>query len=751
MRRNALLPFTLAVLGVTPLSAQAPKPTAQDSDLQDLMELLNTPVVSASKSAEKLSEAPATLIVISRNDIESRGYTKFYEILDDLPGFDQLTIYGDTFVKPYARGYRNDIGDTMLVMLDGQVFNHLWYGTIDGPLSFFPLASIERVEVVYGPASAVYGANAFMGVINVITTKGGDKATTVSANLIGGSLRQKGVDLSLVHKIADWRISFASRIYHGDMDGDAANRYPYTSGAIFHDKTPGSLGRQVFGKMLDVFDASEASPYTQRWFDFRLAKGAFEFGTTYGGLVGGYGMMWSWDHYMPNANRWVKNEWSIFAKASFDISPALTTTATTRYRKSAVGSESIDYEVDYYDDTTKYNGMMAPGHSYAGPGFYVLPEYWAVGTTSLSYIQDFEWKVAKSFAVNFGFFVSQEVQQKNYGYSPDNPDDGLYWWRTQDFNPNDLPRQPAMDLTDANHFAVMRRGGYVQGKYRIDEAQSVVVGLRTDWQAVFNGANTIRLGYVGNWGGWSAKALYGQAYNEPPSRLLNAILKVAESSKKLKPERSNTAEVSLGYTERRWSLMGDLYKITNSQTILGSINAGTTEIMGLDLHANWLFAGGWGKEHKIWAYHSHHFKQETSPYDAKSNVLNSSDVPDIAKDQLHVGWTSTFTKDTFFTVRGRYFGERKTVATNPVGSIDAYSVLDVYGQIGLGVSGLSVGVKVTNLLDKAYEQPGVRRGSAGIAAPHVDPANYSAGSKGYNTSLLPQAGRAFEVMLKYRF
>lgn len=62
-------------------------------------------------------------------------------------------------------------------MVDGEVFNHLWYNTIDEPLTTLPLTNIQQIEVGFRPASAVYGPNAFMGVINVITSRGGEKPT----------------------------------------------------------------------------------------------------------------------------------------------------------------------------------------------------------------------------------------------------------------------------------------------------------------------------------------------------------------------------------------------------------------------------------------------------------------------------------------------------------------------------------------------------------------------------------------------
>src|SRR5207344_324211 len=101
--------------------------------------------------------------------IRQRGYLNLSEILDDLPGMDMVRPWGDTFLKDYWRGYRNTIGEPFLILLDGVVFNHLYFNTAEVGLTTFPLSNVERVEVVYGPASSVYGPNAFMGVINVIT------------------------------------------------------------------------------------------------------------------------------------------------------------------------------------------------------------------------------------------------------------------------------------------------------------------------------------------------------------------------------------------------------------------------------------------------------------------------------------------------------------------------------------------------------------------------------------------------------
>lgn len=117
MPRTSIVPFALAVLGLTPLMAQGSKQSESD-DLQSLLELLNTPVVSASRTAEKLSSAPATVIVISRSDIAKRGYTDVSQMLNDLPGMQVVRPFGDSQVKNYWRGYRSFIGDPYLLMVN---------------------------------------------------------------------------------------------------------------------------------------------------------------------------------------------------------------------------------------------------------------------------------------------------------------------------------------------------------------------------------------------------------------------------------------------------------------------------------------------------------------------------------------------------------------------------------------------------------------------------------------------------------
>lgn len=731
MRPTALRSWTLILAGLSPLAAQAPK-GGVDQDMEDLLALLNTPVVSASKSAEKLSEAPATMIVITRKDIERRGYTQFHEILQDLPGFDVAITQGDTFLKAYTRGYRNTIGDSMLVMIDGKVFNHLWYNTTDSIEVAMPLSNIERVEVVYGPASAMYGANAFMGVINVITGQGTHNASSFNANLYGGSFSQKGVDLSWKQHFGNWGYALTLRRFEGDLDKTNLDKYPYTDPAW----SQGPRGQLLYGNLLNIYGSGPTSPWKTTALDARVWSGKFEFGLQYLTLKSGYGLHYTWDNYLPSANNWERPDWTFFVKYSSDITPNLSTTATARYRESGLTSDSLDWWT---------------GWDSGADAFYSYPEFWAVKTTSLDFNQDFQWNALRLLTFNFGYVLSQENQQKGYMHGVA---DGA-WIDNRVVTVADAGPRPILSLSDALHTTILRRGAYLQGKLRLDEHQAVLLGIRDDWHSAFLEAVTLRGGYVGNWGGLNVKALYGQAYQEPTPRQLFGGWSGSGSSPTLKPQRSWTAELGVGYTTARWNVMGDLYKIRNSSMIItlpgGAQNAGTMEITGLDVHARMLFPGVLGKELSLWGYVSHHFTADGTPYNTRVNALNSDGIGDIAKDKQYLGVTAQFTSDMSLTVKGRHIGSRKVVATNPAGEIGGYTTGELYFQhSNLLVKGLTAGLKITNLTDKVYFHPGLRDADAGFAAPVFTPTSYS-GSAGYYNSLLPQPGRGFEVVLRYQF
>jgi len=142
----------------------------------ELEELLNVKVTSVSKHEETLAETPATVTVLTRDDFLLHGWLSVAEALASVPGI--YVSWGRDTYYPGVRGVSipRDSGTRILVLLDGHTMNNPWSasGKIDELLTL-PVEAIERVEVIRGPASSMYGSNAFLAVVNIISRKGDEK------------------------------------------------------------------------------------------------------------------------------------------------------------------------------------------------------------------------------------------------------------------------------------------------------------------------------------------------------------------------------------------------------------------------------------------------------------------------------------------------------------------------------------------------------------------------------------------------
>lgn len=127
---------------------------------------------TSSAGKEALGDAPATIYVITAEDIEHQGYMSLNEILADIPEFEiQYRNNPEDNNLVSARGiYGND---KLLILKDGHRYNSMvssGYTLMEN----YGIRYAKRVEIILGPASALYGADAYMGVVNIITTKGNE-------------------------------------------------------------------------------------------------------------------------------------------------------------------------------------------------------------------------------------------------------------------------------------------------------------------------------------------------------------------------------------------------------------------------------------------------------------------------------------------------------------------------------------------------------------------------------------------------
>ncbi len=175
--------FASASLPAAAPPSMAATPPDQPSDRPAVMEEV---VVTATRSTEEVRNIPAAVTVITEKDIRDSGATSLVEVLEKVEGIQVRSYSGNSpqaMVDLRGFGGDNPYGKTV-ILLDGQRLNRPDMASVN----WFqvPLSSIERVEVVRGASSVLYGDAAVAGVINIITKKG-TPGTRAYASVTGGS------------------------------------------------------------------------------------------------------------------------------------------------------------------------------------------------------------------------------------------------------------------------------------------------------------------------------------------------------------------------------------------------------------------------------------------------------------------------------------------------------------------------------------------------------------------------------------
>ncbi|MBS0498430.1 MAG: TonB-dependent receptor [Proteobacteria bacterium] len=148
---------------------------ATDLEQMSLEQLMNINVVGASKYEQKQQQVAAAVSVITRKDIRTYGWRTLNQALASLPGIHPTYDYQYEYLGTRGFGLPGDFNTRVLITINGNRINDATYD--QGPTGRdFPLDIdlIERIEFIPGPGSAVYGQNAMLGVVNIVTRKGAD-------------------------------------------------------------------------------------------------------------------------------------------------------------------------------------------------------------------------------------------------------------------------------------------------------------------------------------------------------------------------------------------------------------------------------------------------------------------------------------------------------------------------------------------------------------------------------------------------
>ena len=259
----ALLVFLLAPLFL--LAQTDSMPTVDSLAQLSLEQLMNIKVVTASGYLQTTAEAPSTITVISAQQIKDRGYEQLEDALRDVPGIDLIHINGYAPTLIYFRGMYGAENLRALLMIDGIAENNI-LGTNDLAGPAYSLHNVERIEIIWGPASALYGANAFGGVINIITKKGGD-INGLEAEEGYGSFNTHFQKLSMGLRKANLEFAIAGSLYNSDGP-KFTNRDPNYSNSYVHNA-------KSINTTLSYYAKKSKTTFGFRYYDTPMGYGTF--------------------------------------------------------------------------------------------------------------------------------------------------------------------------------------------------------------------------------------------------------------------------------------------------------------------------------------------------------------------------------------------------------------------------------------------------------------------------------------------
>lgn len=747
----------LALLTFYGISSNATAQLANEDIFElSLNELLNEEVTTASNRKELLSKAPATVIVLDKKAIRNRGYENLSEALSDLPGMEMVYTYGDTYYLNYMRGYRYTIGTPYLVMIDGVTINSLYFNKTT-QLSAFPISSVERIEVVYGPASSVYGANAFMGVVNVITqTTQSDESSFTAINKVDSDGNYV-LDYAAHLKLNTVSARFALHYEDAELNDRVNNESNYwLSDKHYNSALWGQLQSNA-----GLVPTHFSSPIKHVGFDGEIRYNDFKLSAFYLKENNGYGLVYPIDK-LPAPGNWPLYQYNIEASYQHVFSERLASKTRISYTSDGVEGSAYDLEAwnvtNTSDELTTIGGIgLAPNESARMVHF----QHWLSKNKAWSFSQDFEYKHSENLALNSGIKYSRKDLQKAYDQTYSGPISPLA-------NTYQLPEQPSNSYGNTENRVIWQDYGvYLQSSYQVNPHHNVNIGVRYDHNNEYGSNTSLRSAYIYNRDKWNIKLMYGEAYHVPTPRSLYGAWSGSGADANLSPESSDTIELSTRYSQATASHLISLYAIDNSDTIVnvagGAKNIGARQILGLDYHLTSSFETKWSGPLQLSLYATHYFHIREDVYDSVAETkIGEQDIGDIAKNKLWLIADWQPIENTNINLTGRFVDKRNTVNSNPLGNIPGYGVVDLTINYQLpSISGLSLSVKVYNLFDKTYYHPGSRDADAGdpliqtdlldsIGFDETNPKAWN-GSLGWYNSRLPQPERRIQFGVNYQF
>lgn len=178
-------------------------------------------VYGAAKHEQKISEAPSAVTVLTEEDIRAIGAESIPELLRYIPGMD-VEIINASFYTVGARGFTTEANNLMLVLIDGMEVNIELFGEPFWLALPITIQDIKRIEVIRGPGSALYGANAFAGVVNIITKDPKD-SSGYYFDAKTGNYHTTSITSGVTSQLKDWSYKINAEFMNADAWAEKKN------------------------------------------------------------------------------------------------------------------------------------------------------------------------------------------------------------------------------------------------------------------------------------------------------------------------------------------------------------------------------------------------------------------------------------------------------------------------------------------------------------------------------------------------
>ncbi|MCW8919174.1 MAG: TonB-dependent receptor [Gammaproteobacteria bacterium] len=549
MRGRHHLPFLLVLCALSPARAAEGDRLNHFLSLS-LEELMAQEITISTHARQTLTEAPAVVSIITADEIKATGATNLMEMLEGVPG---LHVRANQFAFRPLPQFRGANATQTLAMVNGVPMRDLMWG-----FGIFwkglPVSVVERVEIIRGPGSAMYGADASAGVINVITKTAG----RIEGSEVGGRVGSFNSNTAWAQHGGSWRgyeVGFTAELSSSDGHDPYIVADRQTADDPASSLAPASAG---YGWRSEDLRLSLAKDDWRLLADY-VRHSELEVGLTGGGvldpLTRASDRRYNVDLLYDNER--FGRDWGVNAELRYHH---LDYTSGEGFQERPPGYD--DGSVTYPDGVI--NRMRSAENRLAleVSGLYSgLPRH----------------------AIRLGAGVTQQDL-----YSVEQ-------WRTDPDNPTQLVELSDTAAAFAPENARTIQHLYLQDVWSLAETLELTAGARYDHYCDFGDTLNPRLALVWqNSARLTSKLMYGQAFRAPSYQELYASTSYAQPNADLEPERSQTVELAFVYAaSRKLQLNMNLFHFRQSGLIKRDVvtgqyvNSGDHAIRGIELEAQW--------------------------------------------------------------------------------------------------------------------------------------------------------------------